>query len=272
MAINLFEGHAKEMVLAYAKQSLVASKLSNNFEFLGNKTVKVMTPTTVPMNDYSRTGVNRYGEPVEMEDTIQELTCTQDKSFALTIDKGNFEDQGYQKTARRMASYQMATRAIPEMDKYMLEKLVAGAGGSASGAMNKSNIYAAIAAGTAALDDAEAPESGRTLFINSTNYALLRQAPEFLGLEKLGSKAVGKGVVGEVDGMQVVKVPAGRWPASTNFIIVHKDAAVAPIKLDDTKIHIDPPGISGNLIEGRQYYDCFVFDAKEKGVYVHKAT
>lgn len=272
MAINLFSGHSKEYSTAYVKQSLVASKLNSNFDFLGNKTVKVMTPQTVPMNDYTRTGTNRYGTPTEMEDTIQELTCTQDKSFALTIDKGNFEDQGYQKVARRMASLQLAERAIPTMDKYMLEQLVENAGGSATGAMTKSNIFAAIAAGTTALDDAEAPESGRTLFINATNYALLRQSTEFQGLEKLGNKAVGKGVVGEVDGMQVVKVPAGRWPAGVNFVIVHKDAAVAPVKIDDTKIHIDPPGISGNLIEGRQYYDCFVFDAKKDGVYVNKTT
>ena len=40
-------------------------------------------------------------------------------------------------------------------------------------------------------------------------------------------------------------------------------------KLDDYKIHQDPPGINGNLVEGRVYYDAFVLDAKKDGIYAH---
>jgi hypothetical protein len=55
-------------------------------------------------------------------------------------------------------------------------------------------------------------------------------------------------------------------------MIVHKRAACAPVKLNDTKFHKDPPGISGALLEGRQYYDLFVFGAKCDGVYVEVNT
>ena len=72
--------------------------------------------------------------------------------------------------------------------------------------------------------------------------------------------------------MRVVKVPKGRWPENVNFIIVHKRAACAPVKLNDTKYHKDPPGISGDLLEGRQYYDLFVYGAKCNGVYVDVNT
>ena len=81
-----------------------------------------------------------------------------------------------------------------------------------------------------------------------------------------------QGQVGEYDGMAVVKVPKGRWPANLNFLIVYKNSATAPVKLNDTKLHQDPPGISGNLIEGRQYYDCFVFGAKCGGIYAEVNT
>ena len=272
-SINVLQGYSKKIQTAYVKESLVASRLSSDYEFFGAKTVRVMNPQTVPMSNYSRTGTNRYGTPTEMQDLVQELTCTQDKSFSLTIDEGNYEDQGHLKRARQMLSLQMAERAIPEMDKYLLTKLVAEAGNKKTDtAPTKSNIVARISLGTIALDDAEVPESGRTLFINATQYNNLKNSEEFIKIERLGDKALSKGVVGEFDGMQVVKIPAGRLPEGMNFLIVHKNAAVAPVKIDKTFLHQNPPGINGNLLEGRQYYDCFVFTAKENGVYADVTT
>lgn len=51
--------------------------------------------------------------------------------------------------------------------------------------------------------------------------------------------------------------------------MVHKDSVTAPRQLEEFKIHDDPPGISGNLIECRFIYDCFVFNEKIDGVYYH---
>ena len=271
MAVNLFKGFdMKKMALKYAQESLVASKLSNNYDFTGQKSVTVMTPVTVAMSEYNRTASgNRYGTPTELQDTTQEMIVDQDRSFSLIIDKGNYEDQGRLKHAQTIAAQQLRERAIPEMDKYMLEKLIEGAGTKKAGSPTKSTICEMITEGTTALDDAEVPASNRTLFITAKNYAMLRLSPEFIGVERLADKSLSKGVVGEYDGMQVVKVPAGRVPEGMNFVIVHRDAAVAPIKLDEHKIHQDPPGISGALIEGRQYYDCFVLEVKAGGVYAH---
>ena len=36
-----------------------------------------------------------------------------------------------------------------------------------------------------------------------------------------------------------------------------KGSTVDPVKLQDAKIHKDPPGLSGNLLEGRIYHDAF---------------
>lgn len=273
MAINLLEKGAKTIATYFVKESLAAGRFSTEYDWSGVKTVKVLTPTTVPMGDYTRSGANRYGTPTEMEDTMQELTLSQDKSFSLTIDKGNNADQGGLKAAGKMLRLQLAERAIPEMDKYIFETLAANAGHkvTASSALTKSNVCERISAGTEALDDAEVPQDGRTLFVPAKTYTFLHLSPEFVGLEKLGAKALAKGQVGEYDGMTVVKVPKGRWPEGANFIIAYKNSVTAPVKLNETKLHQDPPGISGNLLEGRQYYDCFVLKAKEKGVYVETA-
>lgn len=78
-----------------------------------------------------------------------------------------------------------------------------------------------------------------------------------------------KGVIGEVDGCKIVKVPSSRLPAGCAFIITHQVAATAPKQLEDYKIHDNPPGISGWLCEGRMIYDCFVLNEKAKAVYYH---
>ena len=274
MAINLLEKASRTISTYFTTESLVAGRLSTEYDWSGVKTVKIMTPQTVPMVDYTRSGANRYGTPTEMEDVIQEMTLTQDKAFALTVDKGNNADQQGLKAAGRMLKLQLAERAVPTMDRYVLDTLAHKAGtivGSGT-ALSKSNVCERISAGTEALDDAEVPQSGRTLFLPAAVYTMLKLSPEFLGLEKLGGRAVAKGQVGEYDGMAVVKVPKGRWPANLNFLIVYKNSATAPVKLNDTKLHQDPPGISGNLIEGRQYYDCFVFGAKCGGIYAEVNT
>ena len=274
MAINLHDKYAAAISSYFTTDSLLIGRLSNEYGFSGVKTVKIMTPQTVPMVDYTRAGANRYGTPVEMEDVVQELTLTQDKSFSLTIDKGNNTDQGGLKVAGKMLKLQLAERAIPMMDQYCFEQLAMKAGKiiGNSTALSKTNVCERISAGTEHLDDKEVPQNGRTLFVPASVYTFLKLSPEFVGLEKLGTRAVAKGQVGEYDGMAVVKVPKGRWPVNVNFMIVYKNSATAPVKLNDTKLHQDPPGISGNLLEGRQYYDCFVFGAKCDGIYVEANT
>lgn len=274
MAINLHEKYAKQIQSKFVQESIIAGLLSNEYSWSGVKTVKISTPLTTPMVDYTRTGTNRYGEPTEMQDTVQEMTLTQDKSFSLTIDKGNNADQNGIKAAGKMLALQIKERAVPTMDTYVLATLAQKAGKVVgnSTALSKTTVCDRISEGTLYLDDAEVPQEGRTLLVSNSTYKLLKHSEEFLGVDRLGEKALAKGQVGEYDNMKVVKVPSGRWPANVNFMIVYKNSATAPVKLNDTKLHKDPPGISGNLLEGRQYYDCFVFGPKADGVYVEVDT
>ncbi len=274
MAIDLHAKYSQQIQSEFKRESLIHAHLSSNYDFTGVRTVNVVTPITVPMGDYTREGANRYGTPVEMEDIVQELTLTQDKSFSMTIDKGNYLDQTGVKEAGKMLSLQISEQAVPLMDKYCFDKLAREAGKvvSSSDALTAKNICARITAGTTFMDNAEVPAEDRVLYLNPEAYALLRTSDEFLRCDALLNKSLSKGQVGTYDGMTVIKVPNARWRKGVNFMIVHKSAAVAPVKLNDTKLHRDPPGISGNLLEGRQYYDLFVFGAKCNGVYVDVDT
>ena len=274
MSINLHSKYLKEIEKHYTLDSVLNGWLAKDYSFAGVKTVRVVTPVTVPMTDYTRNGANRYGTPNEMEDIVQELTLSQDKSFTLTIDKGNNADQNGIKDAGKMLALQIAEKAIPLMDKYSFARLsqLAGKIVGNSTAITKSNVCERITAGTTYMDDCEVPTYDRVLFVPADVYAKLRLSEEFKSCENLMDKSLRKGQVGTYDNMHVVKVPRSRWPENVNFMIVHKRAACAPIKLNDSKYHKDPPGISGSLVEGRMYYDLFVLGAKCDGVYVEVNT
>lgn len=273
MAVKLSEKSCSKIIQkASRRSSVLQGVLREDIDFVGTKTVIVHTLETQEMNDYARTGTNRYGTPQEVQDTYQELTLSQDKSFSSTIDKGNAKDSAYQRKATEFLKLQIAERAIPTYDTYCLGKLAAGAGATNedTSAISKSNVATRIMSGTEVLDDAEFPEEGRTLLVTPKVYKFLKLSEEYTSIQVLGVKSIGKGHVGEFDGMPVRKVSKRRMPAGVNFLIVHQSAATAPKKLDETKIHQDPPGLSGNLMEGRMYYDCFVLEKRAEGVYADK--
>lgn len=274
--IHFNETGVKELTQKMAiEHSLVAPHLTKEFKWDGAKTIRLTTAVTQPMNDYKRTGNNRYGEPVEVPDWMQKLTLSQDKAFSLTIDKGNSHDQNrIKERGNALLEAQLAEQAMPLFDRYCIDKMMRKAGKIVGNntALGKSNIVDRITDGTTWLDDAEIAQNGRTLFISAKGYKQLKLSDEFIQVEKIANRALTKGVVGTFDNMTVVKVPKGRWPEGLNFLIVQKNCAAGPMVIDDTNIHLNPPGISGHLMEGRQYYDCFVIAARADGVYADVDT
>lgn len=81
-----------------------------------------------------------------------------------------------------------------------------------------------------------------------------------------------KGVISNLDGANVIKVPAARLPEGFGFLLTHPVATVAPTKLESYNTHINPPGINGQLVEGRIVYDAFVLDNKKEAIYYQAVT
>ena len=269
-AVNYASAFSPKVAESFSKESLTDSAAGKDYDFSGNKTVRVFTIDTVPLNDYSRTGANRYGEPVELGDTVQELVMGDDKAFTMTIDKGNQADQMNVKGAARAMRRQTEQVVVPYIDKYRLEKWAKGAGivKGLSAAPTKADIVELVFDAGAEMDNRLVPTAGRTLFIPNTYYKLLALSDQFLGVDKLGEAALSKGLVGEIDGMAVKRVPDSYFPQNAYFLVKWKGATADPVKLQDAKIHKDPPGLSGNLLEGRIYHDSFVLGAKADGLYV----
>ena len=267
--VVLSEKYSDKIQQKWTAGSFVDGRLSNDLSFVGARTVQVYTIGTVAVGDYNRTlSANRYGTPAEIGDTVQELYMSQDKAFTGIIDKGNSLDQSIKK-AGKFLSVQSEEVIVPMMDKYKLQRLAdfAGTRVASSTALSASNIITRMAAARAKFLDNRVPTTGRTWFVTTDVYNLLIQTDYFKNLAKLGESGIIKGQVGEIFGAPVIECPADIMPASCNFILVHKDAACTPKKIAETKLHTDPVGVSGNLVEGRYYYDCFVFNAKKMGVY-----
>jgi len=111
------------------------------------------------------------------------------------------------------------------------------------------------------------PETDRQLVVSPEVYQLMKRCKDITMETEIGNDLRIRGVIANLDGTNVIKVPAVRLPEHFGFMLAHPSATVAPTKLADYKIHQDPPGISGDLVEGRIVYDAFALDNKTKAIY-----
>lgn len=268
MAINYASKCSPHVVERFKLGSRTEGIFSNKYDFTGVRTLTVYTNDLVTLNDYSRTGSsNRYGVPNELGDTKQEMTMSQDKSFTYTIDKGNASDQLNIKNANATLQENIDCVVIPAVDKYRLNVLYTKAGlESVTGALTKANVIEKIMLAGADMSNALIPLAGRTLIVKESVYVNAKLADQIMGNDSIGAKVLTNGTVGNLNGMEVRVVPDSYLDANCNFLIVNKTSAIAPVKIKDYKIHTDPPGVSGNLVEFRMYHDCFVLDTRAKGV------
>ena len=279
--VNLAEKFDPKVQERFKLASRTEASVGNEYSFVGVKTVQVPIIDVAEMNDYVRYGSNRYGTPKELGDALQELTISKDRSFTYTIDKGNAVQQYNIKNANRSLRRQIDEVVIPEIDTYRLGSWAAGKGLSAGnsiqssydGTLTKSNILEKIFTAGAKMNDEKVPAVGRTLYIPEMTFVKFRLADVVMGVDAIAKENIQNGYRGMIDGMRVVTVPSSIWPKVDNadvynFIIHTKGATVDPMQLREYKIHDNPPGINGNLVEGRVIYDSFVLDTKAKAIFV----
>ncbi len=272
MAVNLASKYAKELAQAFNQKSVVDGVACKDYEFTGVKNLKVYTAVSQPLNDYKRSGTNRYGEPQEAQDTVQDMIVEKDRSFSITVDKGNNAEQMGAKEASKILAIEMNEQAIPEMDKYALRKFIdyAGTVEEAAEEPTEENIVKMISDGMVKMGNKKVPAEGRYIFIGWSWFGMLRLSKQFIGVEALAKEALVKGAVGTFMGAQVVTVPDEylmKGDHRAYFLIVYRNSVLQPKKVQDYFIKENPAGINGALIEGRFIYDAFVIGAKCDGVY-----
>lgn len=277
MAISLATKFAPYTDEQFKNESKLSVITNHDFDWTGAHTVKVYKVSTASMNDYGRTGPaegnwSRYGSIADLGATTEEFTLSKDRSFIFSIDKLDEDETARQVQAASALARQNREVVIPEIDSYTYGVMTAGAGTKATAkALAAASIYDDILDASKALDDAEIPETGRVLIVSPAVYQLMKKSDDIVLNTDVGEDMRLRGVIANLDGAKIVKVPANRLPEKFGFMLCHPSATVAPVKLEDYNIHQDTIYSSGAVVTGRICYGAFVLDNKKNGIY-YQAT
>lgn len=271
MSQNLASKYSNKVDERFYRESQALAGTNKDYEWTGVDTVNVYQVDTVPLNDYQRSGNTRYGQAPELGNTIKSYTLTQDKSFTFTIDKGNKNQSMMVTDAGKSLSREQREVMVPYVDRYIFKKQADAAVANSQvevAAASTSTAYQKFLKGQEVLGNKDVPDTGRIGYCSYAFANLLMLDPAFIKQGEKSQEMTIKGSLGEVDGVKIVKVPSSRLPLGTSFLLVHPSATTAPEQLKEFRIHQDPPGISGWLVEGRFIFDAFVLEAKKDALYL----
>lgn len=269
MAVNLAQKYSDKLDQVFSHGSYTDDFVNKNYDFDGVKTVNVYTATTVALKDYDRTATgDRYGGNNELQDVLTPYTLTKDRTFKLTIDDGNAKQQVMAKRAGAIMKAQLQEQVAPEIDKYRIAVAATGAN-----AVNQKitatagKAYLDVLKMSEFLDEAQAPVAGRVLYVTPKFYTMIKDniVTTTHGSEYI-NKLIGRGFVGELDGVPVVKVPTSYMPTKTYAVMWHKDAILGAKQIMKTRIIPDSELVDGTVLTGRFLYDAFVLNGKKNAV------
>ena len=273
--IHFDEKYKKGLLDGFAKASETDGLFDHSLdmEFSGVRTVHVKSLKTEPLQDYDRnknvgTG-SRYGQTKEVGNEEQTFTMTQDKSLSLSVDKGNNAEVMDKHKVGAIMKAEREEHIIPEVDTYRLKKWAQDAGmhEALTAAPTSDNIIEQIIKARNKQRN-KGVKGTVSLLIPYEYLDTLQLAKQWINLDSLGGKTLPKGTVGQIAGMNVLPVTDERMPDNAAFMMIHKKSVISPMKIKDFKGHVDPPGLSGDLIEFRMMYDAFVLGKRADGVLV----
>lgn len=268
MAVNLASKYEKQFAAAFKPNSFFDGKVSTQYNFSGVREIAVYSPVTVPLNNYNRTGTERFGQIGEMSTSLQKMELMQDKSFIQALDRGNYTDQQMAISAGAWLQEEIKAVATPHTEKYAVAAWVKNAGSiiTMDAAPAKTTIADKLSGMTTHQTNKFVPEDGRYLYISASTLATLRLSTEILGIDSLGEKSLSKGVVGAVFGAKIVVLPDSFFPENCYALLARKESILLPRKIAHFSTKDNPDNIDGWLMRGRMYFDAFVLGAKADGV------
>ena len=268
MAVNLATKYASQLDQIWTHASYTDNWINKKYDFDGVASIKAYTVTTVAPTDYNRTSTgDRFGGNAELQDVITTYTLTKDKAFKLAIDRGNYEQGMRAKKAGEVMRDQMNEQIIPMIDADRLAVAAAGATAVSQTVTASTDAYEDTLDLGVFLDEAKAPLEGRALFVTPAFYKGIKLAiTKEVEATGYNDKLLGKGFVGTLDGVPVVKVPTSYFPAGVKAILLHRDALLGARQITETRIKTDSEFVSGSILLGRFIFGSFILHGKELGV------
>ena len=271
MAINLASKYSKKVDERFALKELTNHGLNTDYDFKDVDRIVVYNVNTVPLNDYKKSGTNRYGTPDELGDSTTEYQLTTDKAFTYTIDQCYKKSQMGAKQAGKSLAREIDEVCVPFKD---MQRLAAWAdiakktGQVVARNTSKTNAYATFLDMQEMLDEAKIPVENRMFYTTPAYYKNIKQDESFVKSGDMSQKMLIKNQVGEVDGVKFVKIPTSYYKKGVKGILVYTKSTLSPQKIVDYIIHNKPVGVGGDLVEGRIMMDTFILKSKELGVVV----
>jgi hypothetical protein len=199
MAVNYAEKYSATVDERFTQASVTQVGFNTDYDWVGVQTVNVYSVATTDMNDYTKTGANRYGTPAELQDTKQAMTLSRDRSFTQTIDKGNDIDQMGVKSAGTAVRRQTDEKVIPEIDTYRIATIAAAAEIVDNTVATSANAYSLFLKGQETLANANVPVIGRIAYMSYGYYNLLKLDPSFIKQGDISQEMLTTGVMGMVE-------------------------------------------------------------------------
>ena len=273
----------------YKAESATTALDTQTMDFGGVNEVKVLKVSTTGLGDYSRSTGYPKGDVTAGWETMK---LSEERGKEISVDRMDNEETLGMVFGAVTGNF-MREQVIPELDAYRFAKYAgtAGISSAAAAALTKDDIISAIDEATAVMDGNEVPQEGRILYVNSDlkpalNAALSRQ---------WGSDSEANTVLSGYNGMKIIYVPKTRFYTkitlndgssawgytkdntdgkAINFMMVHPSAVVQTKKFSLPKIFTPDENqkMDAWLFQFRLYHDCFVYDNKKSGVYLHANT
>lgn len=272
---NLAKKYAPYTDELFSSESKISLITNSDFDWTGAHSVAIWKISTSAMNDYKRNvfsseteaiSISRFGELYDLNSTTEEMILGYDRSFIFNIDTLDQDETNQQLEAEKALARQLREVVIPEVDKNTYKTICENGHIETSIAITQENIYDQILKANEYLDNAEVPETDRVLILTPETYTMLKKNVIFDNTE-IGADMRKLGVIAELDGAKVIKVPSNRLPSGFGFALVHPCSTVAPVKLEDYGVHKNTPLSSGTIVTGRVVYDAFVLDNKKDAIY-----
>lgn len=268
MSVNLVTKYGKKLDTPFTLASFTERAMNTDYDFVGAKAIKVLTPTTIELSDYDRTATgDRFGGNKEMQDTEATYTITKDRSFKLTIDAGNLAQQAMLKRAGKMLKSQIDEQVTPEIDKYRFSVAATGAAAVDQALTATADAYDDFLEINKMLGNKHVPRKGRIAYTSETFYKKVKkELVTTVNASGFNDGVLKQGYVGQLDGIPTVVVPDDYFPTGTQVILWHKKALLGVKQLKTAKIITDSELVDGTVLVGRYIYDAFVLEAKKNGV------
>lgn len=262
---------------------------TQNIDFTGVNTVKVLKVTTTGLGDYSRSDGYPKGDVTANWET---LTLTEERGKEISIDRMDNEETLGQAFGAVTGTF-MRDHVIPELDAFRFAKYASTEGvlkESGTAALSADDIISEIDNAVKGMDAAEVPETGRILFVNSDLKPVLNKALT----RHWGSDSAVNTALTEYNGMKIQYVVPTRFYSAIalnsgadawgfakgadakklNFMIIYPQAVLQAKKFALPKI-FDPDTNQDKdawKFQFRLYHDAFVYENKAKGIFAHIAN